>query len=106
MTAHLNGNDTLPGLLTPNGITRRIPWLIGSPKYQEFIDICTRVVWQVRDHLRRAGSTDARESGLEAFIANGNGDGKAFSRSQVNAKFAHWKSTSLLWWMKNTLFVS
>jgi hypothetical protein len=71
----------------------RRPWLVSSPTYQVFVDICVKAGWGTREHLPRAGSKDARESGFEAFIAAGLGGNIPFSRAQVNAKFKHWKQS-------------
>jgi hypothetical protein len=72
----------------------RAPWLVTSPEYTKFVIIREQAGWIQRKNLPKAGAKEAKDSGLDAFIAGGlNGSNKSFSRAQVNAKFVHWKQS-------------
>ena len=77
----------------PPNAGRRTPWLVSMPEYKEFVEICERAGWHDEETLPRAGAREARESGLEAFIAKGLG-GQRFTRQQLNLKFQHWKDSN------------
>jgi hypothetical protein len=79
---------------------RQKNWLMSSPEYREFADICEKAKWHTKIHLPTAGAQAASSSGLTAFILKGlagnvDGEGKQrpFSRAQINKKFADWQSS-------------
>ena len=47
--------------------------------------------WLNREYLPRSGANDGKK--LDKFIEKGLGNGKEFSRTQVNSKFRHWKAS-------------
>jgi hypothetical protein len=50
---------------------RQKNWLISSPEYREFVDICEKAEWHNKNHLPTAGAQAAISSGLTAFILKG-----------------------------------
>ncbi len=44
-----------------------------------------------REYLPRSGANDGKK--LAKFMEKGLGNGKEFSRAQVNSKFRHWKAS-------------
>lgn len=76
-------------------------WLVSSPEYAEFVNICQENGWEERSALPVAGTKDEKDSGLDEFIKNGlaanrSADGKPipFTRDQLNRKFEHWKNSN------------
>ena len=65
-------------------------WLVTSPEYVVFVGICEKNQWQRREFLPRKGEKIGKD--LDAFMLKGL-NGKEFTRTQVNAKFAHWKAS-------------
>lgn len=79
---------------TGKAMTTR-PWKVSSPKYHEFVAICVKNKWHHDNYLPVRGSQRGAE--LDKFMLEGmpdtEGNPKPFTRTQVNAKFAHWKAS-------------
>jgi len=69
----------------------RTCWLVTSPLYKEFVELCEKKDWREKKHLPRRGSKEAKE--LDALMDKGLGNGQPLSRSQVKRKFEHWKKS-------------